>query len=323
METRKLGNSDLQITRVGFGAWAVGGPGWEFAWGPQDDSDSIAAIHAALELGVNWIDTAAAYGMGHSEEIVASALKTWKGKRPYVFTKCVLRWDAQGKITPNHSAASIRQECEDSLRRLRVDTIDLYQMHRPPRDPGPALEEAWTAMHDLQKAGKVRWIGVSNFDAAQMSHAQAVAPATSNQPPYSIVRRAIEAEVLPFCEQQGIGVISYAPMASGLLSGGMTRERAAALPVDDFRSRNPEFRDPRLSKNLELVERLRRVGARHGRGPGEVAIAWVLRHSAITGAIVGARNAKQSETIMRAGDLKLSTEEIAEIETAAATATAR
>jgi len=323
METRKLGNSDLQITRVGFGAWAVGGPGWEFAWGPQDDSDSIAAIHAALELGVNWIDTAAAYGMGHSEEIVASALKTWKGKRPYVFTKCVLRWDAQGKITPNHSAASIRQECEDSLRRLRVDTIDLYQMHRPPRDPGPALEEAWTAMHDLQKAGKVRWIGVSNFDAAQMSHAQAVAPATSNQPPYSIVRRAIEAEVLPFCEQQGIGVISYAPMASGLLSGGMTRERAAALPVDDFRSRNPEFHDPRLSKNLELVERLRRVGARHGRGPGEVAIAWVLRHSAITGAIVGARNGKQSESIMRAGDLKLSTEEIAEIETAAATATAR
>jgi len=323
METRKLGNSDLQITRVGFGAWAVGGPGWEFAWGPQDDSDSIAAIHAALELGVNWIDTAAAYGMGHSEEIVASALKTWKGKRPYVFTKCVLRWDAQGKITPNHSAASIRQECEDSLRRLRVDTIDLYQMHRPPRDPGPALEEAWTAMHDLQKAGKVRWIGVSNFDAAQISHAQAVAPATSNQPPYSIVRRAIEAEVLPFCEQQGIGVISYAPMASGLLSGGMTRERAAALPVDDFRSRNPEFRDPRLSKNLELVERLRRVGARHGRGPGEVAIAWVLRHSAITGAIVGARNGKQSESIMRAGDLKLSAEEIAEIETAAATATAR
>jgi aryl-alcohol dehydrogenase-like predicted oxidoreductase len=323
METRKLGNSDLQITRVGFGAWAVGGPGWEFAWGPQDDSDSVAAIHAALELGVNWIDTAAAYGMGHSEEIVASALKTWRGKRPYVFTKCVLRWDAQGKITPNHSAASIRQECEDSLRRLHVDTIDLYQMHWPPRDPGSALEEAWTAMRDLQKAGKVRWIGVSNFDAAQMSRAQAIAPATSNQPPYSMVRRAVEAEVLPFCEQQGIGVISYAPMASGLLSGGMTRERAAALPVDDFRSRNPEFRDPRLTKNLELVERLRRVGARHDRGPGEVAIAWVLRHSAITGAIVGARNAKQSASIMRAGDLKLSAEEIAEIETAAATATAR
>ena len=323
METRKLGNSDLQITRVGFGAWAIGGPGWEFAWGPQDDSDSIAAIHAALEIGVNWIDTAAVYGMGHSEEIVASALKSWRGARPYVFTKCVLRWDAQGKITPNHSAASIRQECEDSLRRLQIDAIDLYQMHWPPRDTGPALEEAWTAMHELQKAGKVRWIGVSNFDATQMRRAQGIAPVTSNQPPYSIVRRAVEAEVLPYCQQQGIGTISYAPMASGLLSGGMTRERAAALPVDDFRSRNPEFRDPRLTKNLELVERLRRVGARHDRGPGEVAVAWVLRHPAITGAIVGARNAQQAKSIMRAGDLKLSAEEIAEIETAAATATAR
>jgi aryl-alcohol dehydrogenase-like predicted oxidoreductase len=323
METRKLGNSDLQITRVGFGAWAIGGPGWEFAWGPQDDSDSVAAIHAALEIGVNWIDTAAVYGMGHSEEIVANALKSWRGARPYVFTKCVLRWDAQGKITPNHSAASIRQECEDSLRRLQIDTIDLYQMHWPPRDTGPALEEAWTAMHELQKAGKVRWIGVSNFDVAQMRRAQSIAPVTSNQPPYSIVRRAVEAEVLPYCQQQGIGTISYAPMASGLLSGGMTRERAAALPVDDFRSRNPEFRDPRLTKNLQLVERLRRVGARHDRGPGEVAIAWVLRHPAITGAIVGARNAQQAKSIMRAGDLKLSAEEIAEIETAAAAATAR
>ena len=323
METRKLGNSDLQITPVGFGAWALGGPGWEFSWGPQDDADSIAAIHRALELGVNWIDTAAVYGTGHSEEIVARALKEWRGPRPYVFTKCVLRWDAQGKITPNHSAASIRQECEDSLRRLQIDTIDLYQMHWPPRDPAPALENAWTAMSELQKSGKVRWIGVSNFDAAQMRRAQAIAPVTSNQPPYSILRRAIEAEVLPFCHQHGIGVISYAPMASGLLSGGMTRGRAATLPADDFRSRNPEFRDPRLSKNLELVERLRRVGARHARGPGEVAIAWVLRHSAITGAIVGARNAQQSEGIMRAGELKLSAEEITEIETAAATATAQ
>jgi aryl-alcohol dehydrogenase-like predicted oxidoreductase len=323
METRKLGNSDLQITPVGFGAWAVGGSGWEFAWGPQDDDDSIAAIHRALELGVNWIDTAAVYGTGHSEEIVAHALKNWRGPRPYVFTKCTLRWDAEGKITPNHSAASIRQECEDSLRRLQLDTIDLYQMHWPPRDNGPSLEEAWTAMSELQKAGKVRWIGVSNFDAAQIRRAQAIAPVTSHQPPYSIVRRAIEAELLPFCRQQGIGVISYAPMASGLLTGAMTRERAAALPADDFRSRNPEFREPRLSKNIELVERLRRVGARHGRGPGEVAIAWVLRHPAITGAIVGARNAQQADGVMRAGELKLSAEEINEIENAAATATAR
>lgn len=322
METRRLGNSDLQITRVGFGAWAAGGPGWEFAWGPQDDADSIAAIHRALELGVNWIDTAAVYGKGHSEEVVARALESWDGARPYVFTKCVLRWDASGKITPNHSAESIRQECEDSLRRLRAETIDLYQMHWPPRDNGPQLEEAWQAMVDLQRAGKARWIGVSNFDAAQMRRAQAIARVTSNQPPYSILRRGIEAEILPYCQEHGIGVISYAPMASGLLTGAMTRERAAALPADDFRSRNPEFREPRLSKNIELVERLRAVGARHGRGPGEVAIAWVLRHAAITGAIVGARNAKQAE-IMRAADLRLSEEEIREIEGAAAAATAR
>jgi aryl-alcohol dehydrogenase-like predicted oxidoreductase len=323
METRKLGNSDLQITPVGFGAWAVGGSGWEFGWGPQDDADSIAAIQRALELGVNWIDTAAVYGTGHSEEIVAQALKQWRGPRPYVFTKCTLSWDVARKVTPNHSATSIRQECEDSLRRLQIDTIDLYQMHWPPRDNGPSLEETWTAMSELQKDGKVRWIGVSNFDAAQIRRAQAVAPVTSNQPPYSIVRRAIEAELLPFCQRQGIGVISYAPMASGLLTGAMTRERAAALPADDFRSRNPEFREPRLSKNIELVERLRRVGARHGRGPGEVAIAWVLRHPAITGAIVGARNAQQAESVMRASELRLSSEEINEIENAAAAATAR
>jgi aryl-alcohol dehydrogenase-like predicted oxidoreductase len=196
-------------------------------------------------------------------------------------------------------------------------------MHWPPRDNGPALEEAWSAMSELQKAGKVRWIGVSNFDTAQIRRAQAIAPVTSNQPPYSIVRRAIEAELLPFCRQQGIGVISYSPMASGLLTGAMTRERATALPADDFRSRNPEFREPRLSKNIELVERLRRVGARHGRGPGEVAIAWVLRHPAITGTIVGARKAQQADGVMRAGELKLSSEEINEVENAAATATAR
>jgi len=323
MQTRKLGNSDLQITSVGFGAWAVGGPGWEFSWSAQDDADSIAAIHRSLELGVNWIDTAAVYGMGHSEEVVARALKNWSGVKPYVFTKCVLRWDAGGKVTPNHSAASIRQECEDSLRRLNVNVIDLYQMHWPPRDNGPQLEEAWQTMAALQKEGKVRWIGVSNFDVSQIRRAQAIAPVTSNQPPYSMIRRAIEAEILPYCLQQGIGTISYAPMASGLLTGAMTRERADALPADDFRSRNPEFREPRLSKNVELVERLKKVGARHGRGPGEVAIAWVLKNPAITGAIVGARNAKQADGVMRAGEIKLTTEETAEIEGAAAAATAR
>jgi aryl-alcohol dehydrogenase-like predicted oxidoreductase len=323
METLKLGNSDMKITPVGFGAWAIGGAGWEFAWGAQDDADSIAAIHRALELGVNWIDTAAVYGLGHSEEIVARALKDWRGTRPYVFTKCVLRWDEQGKISQVFGADSIRRECQDSLRRLRVDTIDLYQIHWPPDESGPALEEAWRTLAALKKEGKVRWIGVSNFYVEQLQRAQKIAPVTSLQPPYSLIRRKIENEILPFCKKQGIGVIVYAPMASGLLTGAMTRERAAALPPDDFRSRNPEFREPRLTKNLELVERLRQVGARHGCSPGEVAIAWTLSRPAVTGAIVGARNAKQAEGVMRAGELKLSLEEIAEIEGAAAAATAK
>ena len=323
MNTRTLGNSNLKITPVGFGAWALGGAGWEFAWGPQDDADSIAAIHRALELGVNWIDTAAVYGLGHSEEVVARALKEWRGPRPYVFTKCILRWNEEKKIWREFSAASVRRECEDSLRRLQLDNIDLYQMHWPPDEGKPGIEEAWQTLTALRAEGKVRWIGVSNFTKAQIQTAEKIAPVTSLQPPYSIIRRQIEKETLPYCEAQGIGVISYAPMASGLLTGAMTRERAAALPADDFRSRNPEFREPRLSKNLELVERLRQVGARHSRGPGEVAIAWTLRGPAITGAIVGARNAKQAEGVMRAGELQLTREEIAEIEGAAAVATAR
>jgi len=324
MATRKLGNSDLQITPVGYGAWAIGGAGYEFAWGQQDDQDSINAIHRALALGVNWIDTAPVYGLGHSEEVVARALESWKGPRPYIFTKCVLRWNEQGNVHQEFSAASIRSECEASLRRLRVASIDLYQMHWPPSDGSQEkLAEAWQTMAALKQEGKVRWIGVSNFNADQLQFAAKIAPVTSLQPPYSMIRRAIEEKVLPECEKQGIGVISYAPMASGLLTGAMTRERAAALPADDFRSRNPEFREPRLSKNIELVERLRKVGERHGVLPGAVAIAWVLRLPVITAAIVGARNAKQAEGVMRAGDLKLSPEEIREIEGAAAVATAR
>ena len=317
MDTRTLGNSGMKVTRIGFGAWAIGGGGWEFSWGYQDDEESIAAILKALELGVNWIDTAAVYGLGHSEEVVAQALRLWKGPRPYIFTKCVLRWNANRKVYQEFSPASIRQECEDSLRRLQLDAIDLYQMHWPPQDNGSKLEEAWTAMAALQKEGKVRWIGVSNFNADQIRRAQGIAPVTSLQPPYSILRRKVE-ETLPFCQEQGIGVISYAPMASGLLTGAMTRDRAASLAPDDFRSRNPEFREPRLSKNLELVDRLRAVGQQYGRGPAQVAIAWVLRHPAVTGAIVGARNAKQVEGIVGAADLNLSAGDLTQIEGAVA-----
>jgi aryl-alcohol dehydrogenase-like predicted oxidoreductase len=310
MNTKQLGNSDLLITPVGFGAWAIGGSGWEFGWGEQDDKASVAAIHRALELGVNWIDTAAVYGMGHSEEVVAFALRTWPGPRPYVFTKCGLRWDEQGYVHRNLKADSIRRECEESLRRLNVDVIDLYQIHWPTDD----LEEGLGAITRLQKEGKVRWIGVSNFNVDEMRRARAVAPITSLQPPYSLVRREVEPEILPFCRSNGFGVIVYSPMASGLLSGAMTRERAASLPASDWRSRDVEFYEPRLSKNLALVERLREVGERVQRPPGQVAIAWALRNPAVTGAIVGARNAKQVEGNVDAATLRLTDKEVAEIE---------
>ncbi len=314
MQTRRLGNSDMNITPVGYGAWAVGGSGWDFAWGAQDDADSIAAIHRSLELGANWIDTAAVYGVGHSEEVVARALKDWRGPRPYVFTKCSMRWDDQGRVSKVHRADSIREECEGSLRRLQVDVIDLYQIHWPPEDNGPSLEESWRTLAALQKEGKVRWIGVSNFDVAQLQRAEKIAPVTSLQPPYSLIRRRIENEILPHCERLGIGVIVYSPMASGLLTGAMTRERAAELPEDDWRRTSPEFREPKLSQNLELVERLKKVAARYARTPGEIAIAWTLRLPAVTGAIVGARNANQAEGVMRAGELKLTPQDFAEIE---------
>ena len=310
MKTKQLGNSDLFITPIGFGAWAIGGSGWEFGWGEQDDTQSVTAIHRALELGVNWIDTAAVYGMGHSEEVVARALRTWPGPRPYVFTKCGLRWDEQGYVHRDLSADSIRSECEESLRRLDVDVIDLYQVHWPIDH----LEEGWSAMAQLQKEGKVRWIGVSNFDVEELRRAQKIAPITSLQPPYSLVRREVEQEILPYCRSNGIGAIVYSPMASGLLTGAMTRERAASLPESDWRSRDVEFKDPRLSRNLALVERLREVGEVVQRPPGQVAIAWVLRNPAVTGAIVGARNATQVEGNVDAATLRLTNKEIAEIE---------
>jgi aryl-alcohol dehydrogenase-like predicted oxidoreductase len=314
MQTRKLGNSDLYITPVGYGAWAVGGSGWQFAWGSQDDNDSVAAIHRALELGVNWIDTAAVYGLGHSEEVVARALKSWSGPWPYVFTKCGLRWDAQGNVQKVLTSSSIRREIEDSLRRLSVEVIDLYQIHWPPDPDSPALEEGWSTLADLKREGKVRWIGVSNFDVQQLRRAQAIAPVTSLQPPYSLVHREIEADILPYCLREGIGVIVYSPMASGLLTGAMTRERAAKLPKNDWRRGHPDFTEPNLSRNLALVDRLREIAERHNRSVGEAAIAWTLHNPAVTGAIVGARNAKQAEGVMRAGDFRLSDAEVNEIE---------
>jgi aryl-alcohol dehydrogenase-like predicted oxidoreductase len=316
MKTKRLGNSDLFITPVGYGSWAIGGSGWQFAWGKQDDSESIAAIHRALELGVNWIDTAAVYGVGHSEEIVSQALASWDGPRPYVFTKCGLRWDAKGQTRRDLTRASIRQECEDSLRRLRVEAIDLYQIHWPVEDTNE-LEEGWSTVAELQREGKVRWIGVSNFNVEQMELAQAIAPITSLQPPYSLVRPGAELEILPFCDKAEIGVIVYSPMASGLLTGAMTRERIARLPADDWRKFNPEFNEPKLSANLALVEQLRAVGERHGCSPGTIAIAWTLRHFAVTGAIAGARKPEQVDDVVAAADIQLTDWDFIEIETVA------
>jgi aryl-alcohol dehydrogenase-like predicted oxidoreductase len=315
MQTRKLGNSDLHITPVGYGAWAIGGSGWQFAWGSQDDKDSIAAIHCALELGVNWIDTAAVYGLGHSEEVVARALKSWSGPRPYVFTKCGLRWDDDGNVRKVLNADSIRHEVEDSLRRLSVEVIDLYQIHWPPDPDSAELEEGWSTLASLQRQGKVRWIGVSNFSVQQLRRAQTVASVTSLQPRYSLVHREVEDQVLPYCRGENIGVIVYSPMASGLLTGAMTRERAGKLSKDDWRRAHPDFIEPNLSRNLALVERLRQIARRHNRSPGEVAIAWTLHNDAVTGAIVGARNAHQAEGVMRAGELRLTDEDVSEIET--------
>jgi len=311
MEKRWLGNSDLHITSLGVGAWAMGGSGWRFSWGPQDDKDSIAAIRKALESGMNWIDTAAVYGLGHSEEVVARALEGIP-HRPCIFTKCERVWNERGELSGSLKAGSLRRECEASLRRLKVDVIDLYQIHWPL--PDEDLEEGWTTLARLKEEGKVRYIGVSNFNVSQMKRAQAIAPITSLQPPYSMLAREVEKEILPYCAGQNMGVIVYSPMRSGLLSGAMTRERAAAFPDDDWRRRDPDFQEPKLSRNLQLVDLLRSIGKRHGRTPGEVAIAWTLRNPAVTGAIVGLRRPEQVSGIMGAGEFRLSPEEIGEID---------
>ena len=310
MNKKKLGNSDMELTPLGVGAWAMGGGGWAFGWGPQDDAQSIAAIHAALDRGINWIDTAAVYGLGHSEEVVARAL-AGRSNKPYIFTKCSLVWNEKREVGRSLKAESIQRECEASLRRLKVDTIDLYQVHWP--DPEPDLEEAWKTLAELQKSGKVRWIGVSNFKVSHMERCRKIAPVTSLQPPYSAVSPEVEDEILPYCLQHGIGVIVYSPMKSGLLTGKMTRERVANFPQDDFRRKALNFQEPHLSRNLELAERMKQIGERHGRTAGEVAIAWTLRHPAVTAAIVGMRSAEQVEGVIGAMEFRLSEGEIQEI----------
>ena len=310
MQTRQLGNSDLKITPLGIGAWAMGGAGWAFAWGPQDDDESIGAIHAALDRGINWIDTAAVYGLGHSEEVVAKALKG-RSPRPYVFTKCERIWGEDRQIRKSLKRDSLIAECEGSLRRLQIDAIDLYQIHWP--EPDDDIEEGWRTLADLQKQGKVRWIGVSNFNQKQLARVQAIAPVTSLQPPYSMIQAEIESEILSFCGANNIGIIVYSPMKSGMLTGAMTRERIDNMPADDFRKRTPNFQEPLLTRNLNLVEILRGIGDRHGRTAGEVAIAWTLRRPEVTGAIVGMRSPQQVDGIIGAADFRLSDAEIAEI----------
>ena len=311
MQTKQLGNSDLKLTPIGVGAWAMGGAGWAFAWGPQDDDDSISAIRAALDRGVNWIDTAAVYGLGNSEEVVGRAVKGLANP-PYVFTKCARIWNERREIGKSLKADSICREVEASLRRLQIERIDLYQIHWP--EPDEQIEEGWAAMAQLKAEGKVRYIGVSNFNVEQMRRAQAIAPITSLQPPYSMVSPEIEESILPYCGGHNIGVLAYSPMKSGLLSGAMTRERVAGLPADDFRRRTPNFQEPLLSRNLALVELLREIGARHGRSPGEVAIAWVLRRPEVTAAIVGMRSARQVDGVIAAAEFRLPAAEIAEID---------
>ncbi len=310
MLKRKLGNSDMQITPIGVGTWAIGGPDGNYNWGPQDDRDSVEAIRKALDLGVNWIDTAPAYGRGHSEEVVGQALQGLSPK-PYVFTKCSLAWGADRVIHNSLKADSLRKECEDSLRRLKVEALDLWQIHWP--NPDPDIEEGWAEMARLQKAGKVRWIGVSNFSVEQMGRARALAPVTSLQPPYSAVRPDIETEILPFCGRENIGVIVYSPMQAGLLSGKMSRERIGALASGDWRRNNDQFQEPRLTRNLTLQELFTQIGTRHGHSAGVAAVAWTLRRPEVTGAIVGVRTPAQVEGLAAAGDFRLSKAEEREI----------
>jgi aryl-alcohol dehydrogenase-like predicted oxidoreductase len=308
----QLGDTGLEISRVGFGAWALGGSNYDWGWGAQDDEQSIAAIHHALDLGVNWIDTAAQYGFGHSEEVVGLAVHSYSGERPFVFTKGGQPEGPDRTTLQSLKRDSLRRELEGSLSRLGVDAVDLYQIHWP--TPDKEIEEGWAALSELKDEGLARHIGVSNFDVQQLRRAQAIAPVETLQPPYSLVDPDVEEEILPFAEREGIGVIVYSPMGSGMLTGAITRERLASLPDDDWRKRSPSFQESELSRRLELVERLKRVAENHGVSPGAVAVAWTLRNSAVDGAIVGFRRPDQVDPILPAAALDLSDEDVAEIE---------
>jgi aryl-alcohol dehydrogenase-like predicted oxidoreductase len=311
LATTPLGATGLEITRVGFGAWAIGGGGWEFGWGPQADDESVAAIHRALELGVNWIDTAAAYGFGRSEEVVGRALEGL-ARRPYVFTKASLLDDGTGRVRHSLKRDSILREAEASLKRLGVDAIDLYQIHWP--IPEGDIEEGWAAMAELKERGLVRHIGVSNFDTGQLERIQGIAPVETLQPQYSLIDREAEDEILPFAELEDIGVIVYSPMGSGLLTGAITRERIAAMPADDWRRSDARFTEPQLSRHLGIAARLQEVADSHDTTPGAVAVAWTLRNPAVDGAITGFRRPDQVDPILAAANLVLTAADVTLIE---------
>jgi aryl-alcohol dehydrogenase-like predicted oxidoreductase len=316
LPTRQLGTSDLDITRVGFGAWATGGGGWSFGWGPQDDNESTAAINHAVELGVNWIDTAAIYGLGHSEEVVGRAIKKLPpGDRPYVFTKCGLVWDSNDRMKePIRSLRpdSIRRECEASLRRLGVERIDLYQFHRPD-DTGTPVEESWRMMVQLQEEGKVRAIGVSNFDVSLLRKCEAIKHVDSLQPPFSLIRREAAAAEIPWCNANRTGVICYSPMQSGILTDTFSAERVRKMAVDDWRLRSANFQTPKLEKNIKLRDALKPVAERHHTTVSAVAIAWTLAWPGVTGAIVGARSPAQVDGWIAACKLTLTAGDLDEI----------
>jgi aryl-alcohol dehydrogenase-like predicted oxidoreductase len=305
LPTTELGTTGMEITRIGFGAWAIGGGDYKFGWGSQEDEDSIAAIHRALELGVNWIDTAAIYGIGRSERVVGHAL-AGLAERPLVFTKGSRVVGADGQIGGSLKRDSLRRELEASLDRLGLDAVDLYQLHWP--IPEEDIEEGWSALVELRDEGLTRHIGVSNFSVEQLRRIGAIAPVETLQPPYSLVAREAEEELLPFCEAEDIGVLVYSPMGSGVLTGAMTRERIAALPADDWRQAHPRFQEPELTRNLALAERLAEIGAAHGASAGAVAVAWTLANFAVDGAIVGFRNAAQVDGILAGAGADLAAE---------------